>query len=46
MVYPPSVTVRDHVAGGGKGYLHAAGSEAQRFATVIQIVPPAPGDRR
>lgn len=46
MVYPPSVTVRDHVAGGGKGYLHAAGTEAQRFATVIQIVPPAPGDRR
>jgi hypothetical protein len=46
MVYPPSVTVRDHVAGGGKGYLYAAGTEAQRFPTVIQIVPPAPGERR
>jgi hypothetical protein len=46
MAYPPSVTVRDHMAGGGKGYLHAAGAEGQRFATVIQIVPPAPGDRR
>lgn len=46
MVYPPSVTVRDHMTGGGKGYLHATGPEAQRYATVIQIVPPAPGEAR
>lgn len=47
MAYPPSVTVRDHMAAGGKGYLYAAGSpEGQRFATVIQIVPPAPGEAR
>jgi hypothetical protein len=46
MAFPPSVTVRDHMAGGGKGYLHAAGAEGQRFATVIQIVPPAPGEGR
>lgn len=47
MVYPPSVTVRDHMAGGGKGYLYAVGApEGQRFATVIQIVPPAPGEAR
>ena len=33
MVYPPSVTVRDHMAGGGTGYLYAAGApEGQRFA--------------
>ena len=47
MVYPPSVTVRDHAAGPGRGYLHAAGgAEGQRYATVIQIVPPAPGEVR
>jgi hypothetical protein len=46
MAYPPSVTVRDHMAGGGKGYLHAGGGEGQRYATVIQVVPPVPGERR
>lgn len=46
MAYPPSVVVRDHVAGGGRGYLHVAGTQSQRFPTVVQIVPPPPGDRR
>jgi hypothetical protein len=47
MVYPPSVTIRDHAGGPGRGYLHAAGGpEGQRFATVIQIVPPGPGEVR
>ena len=47
MAYPPSVTVRDHASGPGGGYLHASGRpEGQRYATVIQIVPPAPGEAR
>jgi hypothetical protein len=46
MAYPPSVVVRDHVSGGGRGYLHVAGTQSHRYPTVIQIVPPAPGDRR
>lgn len=46
MAYPPSVVVRDHVWGGRQGYLHANGTEAQRYPTVIQIVPPPPGVRR
>lgn len=46
MAYPPSVVVRDHLAGGNRGYLHVSGTESQRFATVIQIVPPSLADRR
>ncbi len=46
MAYPPSVVVRDHMAGGQRGYLHAAGTEAQRYATIVQMVPPPPGTRR
>jgi hypothetical protein len=46
MAYPPSVVVRDHVAGGRKGYLHVSGTQSQRYPTVIQIVPPALGERR
>jgi hypothetical protein len=46
MAFPPSVTIRDHTAGGERGYLHAAGAAQQRFPTVIQIVPPAPEEAR
>lgn len=46
MAYPPSVVVRDHLWGGRQGYLHASGTEAQRYPTIIQIVPPPPGTRR
>jgi hypothetical protein len=46
MAYPPSVVVRDHVAGGRQGYLHANGAVAQRYPTVIQMVPPPLGVRR
>ena len=46
MAYPPSVVVRDHVAGGLQGYLHANGLQAERYATVIQIVPAPLGARR
>jgi hypothetical protein len=46
MAYPPSVVVRDHVAGGRQGYLHASGTLAQRYPTVIQVVPPPVGVRR
>lgn len=46
MAYPPSVVVRDHVAGGQQGFLYASGSVPQRFPTVIQVVPPPLGVRR
>jgi hypothetical protein len=47
MAFPPSVTVKDYTWGGSQGYLLAlAGGKSQRFATVVQIVPVPPGERR
>jgi hypothetical protein len=43
MAFPPGVTVKDYTWGGSAGYLHPRrGAPAQRFRTIIQIVP-APG---
>jgi hypothetical protein len=46
MSFPPSVTIKDYTWGGSQGYLMPlAGGKSQRFPTVIQIVPAAPGER-
>ncbi len=43
MAFPPGVTVKDYTFGGSEGYLHVGpGTTSQRFATVLQIVPPPP----
>ncbi|MCE2543446.1 MAG: hypothetical protein J4F30_08440 [Acidobacteria bacterium] len=44
MAFPPGVTIKDYTWNGAEGYLHA-GAEAgpERFSTIIQIVPPPPG---
>jgi hypothetical protein len=40
MAFPPSVTIKDYVAGGGSGYLNPKpGATPARFATIVQIVP-------
>jgi hypothetical protein len=45
MAFPPSVTVKDYSTGGTQGYLYfSPGKPPQRFKTIIQIVPPAPGE--
>jgi hypothetical protein len=44
MAFPPGVSVKDYTWGGSNGYLvPAAGGKAQRFRTIIQIVPAPPG---
>ena len=41
MAFPPGVTVKDYTYGGSQGYLHVGpNAQSQRFATVLQIVPP------
>lgn len=43
MAFPPGVTVKDYTYGGSQGYLHVGPqAQAQRYATVLQIVPPPP----
>jgi len=50
MGFPPGVTVKDYTAAGSPGYPNPKrGEQPERFATLIQIVPPpqaAPGSRR
>lgn len=50
MGFPPGVTVKDYTTGGSAGYPNPRrGEQPERFATLIQIVPPppaAPGNRR
>lgn len=50
MGFPPGVTVKDYTSGGSAGYPNAnRGAQPERFATLIQIVPPPPAaaqDRR
>lgn len=50
MGFPPGVTVKDYTTGGSTGYPNPRrGEQPERFATLIQIVPPppaAPGNRR
>jgi hypothetical protein len=44
MAYPPGVTVKDYTWGGSDGYLHApVGEQAERYRTIIQVVPPPAG---
>jgi hypothetical protein len=46
MAFPPGVTIKDYTWGNLGGYLNPRiGAQPQRFPTVIQIVPVAPGDR-
>lgn len=43
MAFPPGVTVKDYTYGGSQGYLHVGPqAQSQRYATVLQIVPPPP----
>jgi hypothetical protein len=47
MAFPPGVTVKDYASGGFGGYLDTRpGADPQRFPTIIQFVPVAPGERR
>lgn len=47
MAFPPSVTVKDYAFGGAQGYLHPkSGAPAERFKTIIQIVPAPPAASR
>jgi hypothetical protein len=47
MAFPPSVTVKDYTWGGALGYLVALpDGTAQRYPTIIQVVPAPPADRR
>jgi hypothetical protein len=41
MAFPPSVVVKDYSGGDAGGYLHVDGTNERRYATIIQIVPPA-----
>jgi hypothetical protein len=44
MAFPPSVTIKDYTSGGGAGYPNPnRGAQPERFPTIIQIVPVAPG---
>jgi len=47
MGFPPGVTIKDYTATGSAGYPNPKRGEApERFATLIQIVPPPPAERR
>jgi hypothetical protein len=47
MAFPPSITIKDYMWGGASGYLNPKlGAGPQRFATIIQIVPPPPAAAR
>lgn len=44
MAFPPGITVKDYTWGGSPGYLNPfAGTQGQRFKTIIQVVPPPAG---
>ena len=44
MAFPPSVTIKDYTWGGSAGYPNPRrGTQPERFATIIQIVPAPPG---
>jgi hypothetical protein len=45
MAVTPGVTVKDYSGTAAGGYLNTRGSDPARFATIIQVVPPAPGER-
>jgi len=43
MAYPPSVVVKDYTWNGSAGFLAVSGTTEKRYRTIIQIVPPSPG---
>jgi hypothetical protein len=44
MAFAPGITVKDYTWNGGAGYLHVKpGAPAQRYKTVIQVVPSPEG---
>ena len=44
MAFPPTVTIKDYTWGGSAGYPNPnRGTQPERFATIIQIVPAPPG---
>lgn len=46
MAFPPGVTIKDYTSGGARGYLvPIPNAVPDRYPTIIQIVPVAPGDR-
>jgi hypothetical protein len=46
MAFPPSVTIKDYTFGGSAGYPNPVrGGQPERFPTIIQIVPAAPGSQ-
>lgn len=42
MAYPPSVVIKDYAGEESGGYLFPSGTTEKRYATIIQVVPPAP----
>ena len=43
MGFPPGVTVKDYTSGGSAGYPNPnRGAQPERYATLIQVVPPPP----
>lgn len=45
VAFPPGISVKDYTFGGSPGYLNpAAGAQPSHFRTVIQVVPPPPGE--
>ena len=46
MAFPPGITVKDYTWAGSSGYLvPAAGTQGQRYKTIIQVVPPPAGSQ-
>ena len=43
MAFPPGVTIKDYTWNGSEGYLDPRPGSRERYATVIQIVPPPAG---
>jgi hypothetical protein len=43
MAFPPGVTIKDYTWNGSDGYLNPTGGDPARFKTVLQLVPPPPG---
>jgi len=47
MAFPPSITIKDYESAVSRGYPNPkAGVQPERFPTIIQIVPPPPGEQR
>ena len=46
MAFPPSVTIRDHTWNGSEGFLNPNPGPGERYATIIQVVPPPAEESR